>query len=139
MQTHPQLPNSVDELKALLTAQFAANNRLQVERDTVVMQRDAMVMERDRVLSERDLLKFEAQSFKEAKRSSLEEIKRLTLLIAKLKRMLFVYLQMIWAIALGWLLFAQLPDAIALIGMGVIVCAGLWLALHRQRLLRVTR
>ena len=96
MQTHPQLPNSVDELKALLTAQFAANNRLQVERDTVVMQRDAMVMEhdavvmeRDRVLSERDLLKFEAQSFKEAKRSSLEEIKRLTLLIAKLKRMLF--------------------------------------------------
>ena len=93
MQTHPQLPNSVDELKALLTAQFAANNRLQVERDTVVMQRDAMVMERDRVLSERDLLKFEAQSFKEAKRSSLEEIKRLTLLIAKLKRMLFVYLQ----------------------------------------------
>ena len=96
MQTHPQLPNSVDELKALLTAQFAANNRLQVERDTVVMQRnamvmehDAVVMERDRVLSERDLLKFEAQSFKEAKRSSLEEIKRLTLLIAKLKRMLF--------------------------------------------------
>lgn len=51
----------------------------------------------------------------------------------------FVYLQMIWAIALGWLLFAQLPDAIALIGMGVIVCAGLWLALHRRRLIRVTR
>jgi drug/metabolite transporter (DMT)-like permease len=51
----------------------------------------------------------------------------------------FVYLQMIWAIALGWLLFAQLPDAIALIGMGVIVCAGLWLILHRRRLTRVAR
>ena len=83
MQTHPQLPNSVDELKALLTAQFAANNRLQVERDTVVMQRDAMVMEhdavvmeRDRVLSERDLLKFEAQSFKEAKRRILFPVRR---------------------------------------------------------------
>jgi drug/metabolite transporter (DMT)-like permease len=45
----------------------------------------------------------------------------------------FVYLQMIWAIAIGWLLFAQLPDAIALMGMGVIVCAGLWLILHRRR------
>ncbi len=50
----------------------------------------------------------------------------------------FFYLQMIWAIAIGWLLFAQLPDATALVGMGVIVCAGLWLVLHRQRLVRVT-
>ena len=48
----------------------------------------------------------------------------------------FVYLQMIWAIGLGWLLFAQLPDAIALMGMGVIVCAGLWLILHRRRAMR---
>jgi drug/metabolite transporter (DMT)-like permease len=49
----------------------------------------------------------------------------------------FVYLQMIWAIALGWLLFGQLPDAIALIGMAVIVSAGLWLILHRRRALRI--
>jgi drug/metabolite transporter (DMT)-like permease len=48
----------------------------------------------------------------------------------------FVYLQMIWAIAIGWLLFAQLPDAIALMGMGVIVSAGLWLVLHRRRAMR---
>ncbi|MFZ9734997.1 MAG: DMT family transporter [Burkholderiaceae bacterium] len=48
----------------------------------------------------------------------------------------FVYLQMIWAIALGWLLFGQLPDAIALTGMAVIVLAGLWLILHRRRVTR---
>ncbi|MEN9765011.1 MAG: hypothetical protein RL397_966, partial [Pseudomonadota bacterium] len=51
----------------------------------------------------------------------------------------FVYLQMIWAIAIGWLLFAQLPDAIALMGMGVIVSAGLWLVLHRRRAMRVAK
>lgn len=48
----------------------------------------------------------------------------------------FVYLQMIWAIVLGWLLFEQLPDAIALTGMAVIVSAGLWLILHRRRAMR---
>lgn len=48
----------------------------------------------------------------------------------------FVYLQMIWAIALGWLLFNQLPDAVALTGMAVIVSAGLWLILHRRRVTR---
>jgi hypothetical protein len=45
----------------------------------------------------------------------------------------------ICAIAIGWLLFAQLPDAIALMGMGVIVSAGLWLVLHRRRAMRVAR
>lgn len=50
----------------------------------------------------------------------------------------FVYLQMIWAIVLGWLLFDQLPDAIALTGMAVIVSAGLWLILHRRRAMRAS-
>jgi drug/metabolite transporter (DMT)-like permease len=47
----------------------------------------------------------------------------------------FVYLQMIWAIGFGWLIFDQLPDLIALIGMTIIVGSGLWLVLarHRQR------
>jgi drug/metabolite transporter (DMT)-like permease len=45
----------------------------------------------------------------------------------------FVYLQMIWAIAFGWLLFGQLPDFLALLGMVIIVASGLWLILHRHR------
>ncbi len=45
----------------------------------------------------------------------------------------FVYMQMIWAIGLGWLLFRQLPDAWALLGMAVIIGSGLWLILHRHR------
>ncbi len=45
----------------------------------------------------------------------------------------FVYLQMIWAILLGWILFGQLPDQIALLGMAVIVGSGLFLILHRRR------
>ena len=45
----------------------------------------------------------------------------------------FVYLQMIWAIMFGWLIFSQFPDSIALVGMAVIVASGLWLILHRRR------
>lgn len=45
----------------------------------------------------------------------------------------FVYLQMIWAIGFGWLIFHQLPDFPALIGMSVIVGSGLWLILARHR------
>jgi hypothetical protein len=33
MQTHPQLPDNIDELKALLTAQFAIVQALTSERD----------------------------------------------------------------------------------------------------------
>lgn len=45
----------------------------------------------------------------------------------------FVYLQMVWAIFFGWAVFGQFPDFWALIGMAVIVSAGLWLVLHRSR------
>lgn len=45
----------------------------------------------------------------------------------------FVYMQMIWAIGFGWLLFRQLPDGWALLGMAVIIGSGLWLILHHHR------
>jgi len=51
----------------------------------------------------------------------------------------FVYLQMIWAIGFGWLMFSQFPDLLALIGMAVIVGSGLWLILHRHRTNRAGR
>ncbi|WVN42296.1 DMT family transporter [beta proteobacterium MWH-UniP1] len=45
----------------------------------------------------------------------------------------FVYLQMVWAIGLGWLVFATFPDNWSLLGMAVIVGSGLWLVQHRHR------
>ncbi|MBU3724989.1 MAG: DMT family transporter [Burkholderiaceae bacterium] len=45
----------------------------------------------------------------------------------------FVYMQMVWAIGFGWLLFRQLPDGWALLGMAVIIASGLWLILHHHR------
>jgi len=68
MHKTPQLPDSIEELKALLTAQFAAVDALKTERDA---------------------FQFEAQSLKSSKRDDLAEIVRLGLLIDKLKRMLF--------------------------------------------------
>jgi transposase len=68
MQTTPQLPENVEELKALLTAQFAMLDTLKAERDA---------------------FQFEAQSLKASKRDDLAEIGRLGLLIDKLRRMLF--------------------------------------------------
>ncbi len=44
----------------------------------------------------------------------------------------FVYLQMIWAIGFGWLMFDQLPDFLASIGIALIVTSGLWLLLTRH-------
>ena len=75
MQTHTQLPDNIDELKALLTAQFATIETLTAERDEVTCERDS--------------LKSEAQLLKQSQHNNLEEIKRLTLLIAKLQRQLF--------------------------------------------------
>ena len=45
----------------------------------------------------------------------------------------FSYLQMIWAIAYGYLLFGQLPDLTSGLGMAVIVGSGLALAWFEQR------
>jgi drug/metabolite transporter (DMT)-like permease len=35
------------------------------------------------------------------------------------------YLHLVWAAALGWLVFAQVPDGLGLVGMGMVVAAGL--------------
>ncbi len=46
----------------------------------------------------------------------------------------FTYLQMLWAIGYGYLIFGQLPDYWSAVGMAVIVASGLLLALQeRQR------
>lgn len=51
----------------------------------------------------------------------------------------FGYAQLVWAVALGYLVFGDLPDAWALAGMGVIVASGLMVANYeRVKLRRVT-
>ena len=46
----------------------------------------------------------------------------------------FTYLQMVWAVGYGYLIFDQLPDRWSALGMSVIVAGGLLLALQeRQR------
>jgi len=46
----------------------------------------------------------------------------------------FTYLQMVWAVGYGYLIFGQLPDRWSALGMAVIVASGLLLALQeRQR------
>ena len=43
------------------------------------------------------------------------------------------YFQLIFASLLGWAVFGQFPDLISLLGMLIIVAAGLSLALRRSR------
>jgi drug/metabolite transporter (DMT)-like permease len=45
----------------------------------------------------------------------------------------FTYSALIWAMLLGWLVFGDFPDGWSLVGMGIIVLSGLYLA-NRQRL-----
>jgi chromosome segregation ATPase len=68
MQISPQLPDNIEELKALLSAQFAMVQSLEDERNSIK--------------TELDLLKA-------SKRDDSDEINRLKLLISKLQRMLF--------------------------------------------------
>ena len=82
MQTPITLPDSVDELKALLLAQLASTASLQTERDAFLYERETFRIELDTVLAERD-------SFKQSSDSRDQEITRLKLLIEKLQRMLF--------------------------------------------------
>ena len=52
----------------------------------------------------------------------------------------FTYLQMVWAIGYGYLIFDQLPDRWSAVGMTVIVASGLLLALQeRQQALLTSR
>jgi len=44
----------------------------------------------------------------------------------------FTYFQLIWATLIGWIVFANFPDPPAFIGMAVIACSGLAIALHER-------
>jgi len=48
----------------------------------------------------------------------------------------YPYLQMVWMIALGYLVFDQLPDGWTLLGAGIIVTCGLYIV-HREHRLRL--
>ncbi len=45
----------------------------------------------------------------------------------------FTYMQMVWAILLGWAVFGQFPDEFTLAGIGIIAGSGLLLAWHERR------
>lgn len=50
----------------------------------------------------------------------------------------FDYLSMIWAIAIGWLLFAELPERVVVAGAGIVVAAGIFV-IWRERQLGLDR
>lgn len=45
----------------------------------------------------------------------------------------YTYSALIWAVGLGWLVFGDFPDAVTLVGMAVIVAAGIYLSWSEQR------
>ncbi len=75
MLTRPRLPDNIDELKALLSAQWAQVQALQQANSSLV--------------SEATTLKLERDTLKQMSSDDKQEIQRLTLLLAKLKRALF--------------------------------------------------
>ena len=97
------LPDSVDELKALLLAQLASTDTLRSERDLILSSNKALKEEQQFLLSsfteleqerntfrvELDTVLAERDSFKQSSDSRDQEITRLKLLIEKLQRMLF--------------------------------------------------
>jgi drug/metabolite transporter (DMT)-like permease len=48
----------------------------------------------------------------------------------------YPYLQMVWMVAAGWLVFGQLPDMWTIVGAAIIVASGLYIV-HREHRLRV--
>lgn len=50
----------------------------------------------------------------------------------------YLYLQMVWMVGLGYLVFHQLPDLWTLAGAAIIVASGLYI-LYRERVLRLRR
>lgn len=50
----------------------------------------------------------------------------------------FIYTQIVWMTALGWLAFAQVPAANTLAGAAIVIASGLYL-LYRERVVRHTR
>ena len=75
MLTRLRLPDNIDELKALLSAQWAEVQALQQANNSLI--------------SEATTLKLERDTLKQMASDDKQEIQRLTLLLAKLKRALF--------------------------------------------------
>jgi drug/metabolite transporter (DMT)-like permease len=50
----------------------------------------------------------------------------------------FIYTQIVWMTALGWLVFAQVPAANTLAGAAIVIASGLYL-LYRERVVRHVR
>jgi drug/metabolite transporter (DMT)-like permease len=49
----------------------------------------------------------------------------------------FTYVQLVWAMLLGWLVYSDFPDALAVVGMAIIAGSGLFTTLHERRRARV--
>jgi len=49
----------------------------------------------------------------------------------------FTYMQLVWAMAMGWLVYRDFPDALAVAGMAVIAGSGLLMTLHERRRARL--
>jgi drug/metabolite transporter (DMT)-like permease len=49
----------------------------------------------------------------------------------------FTYMQLVWAMLLGWLLYGNFPDGYRIAGMIVIAASGLWMTLHERRRARL--
>ena len=45
----------------------------------------------------------------------------------------FTYMQLVWAMLLGWVVFGDLPDGSSMVGMAIIAGSGLLMALHERR------
>jgi drug/metabolite transporter (DMT)-like permease len=43
------------------------------------------------------------------------------------------YCQMAWAVAIGWLLYAEIPDGFTLAGVGLIACSGLFTIMREEQ------
>ncbi|MFS8085582.1 MAG: hypothetical protein ACMG6H_08130 [Acidobacteriota bacterium] len=48
----------------------------------------------------------------------------------------FSYAQLVWATGLSWLVFNHIPDAVSLLGMAIIVGAGLFAVWMQRRKIR---
>jgi transposase len=89
MLNRTQLPDNVDELKALLSAQQADVEALKLERETFKLECDALALERKSLKMTCDTLVLEYETLKRTSSDDKQEIQRLTLLLEMLKRKLF--------------------------------------------------
>ena len=76
MQTPITLPDSVDELKALLLAHLASTASLQTERAAFLHERDTFLQERNTFRVERDTVLAERDSFKQSSDSRAQSSQR---------------------------------------------------------------